>query len=257
MPPIALKTDRRVVIITGGGGELGRGIAAGFARDGAAVVLADLKRDAAEAAADKLRSEGYDALPCEVDVTDSTSTVSMAQEVEHVYGRIDVLVNNAGLYGDPVWTGPVLEIPDHMWDDVFNVNVHGILLSSRAVAPVMRRAGWGRIVNISSMGAYMLGGAYSASKLAVHHLTWSLAHELGDANITVNCIAPGTMNTDTNRRNAGDADAIQERVERTFIVKRTGRPEDLYAAARYFASPEAEWCTGQVLLVNGGVNVRL
>jgi NAD(P)-dependent dehydrogenase (short-subunit alcohol dehydrogenase family) len=250
-------SDRRVAVVTGGGGELGRGLAAGFGRDGATVVLADLDRATAESAAGQLCSQGLDARPCEVDVTSSASATEMAAELEDAYGRIDILVNNAGLYGNPLWTGPVLDIRDDDWDKIFAVNVRGILVCSRAVAPVMRQARWGRIINISSMGAYMLGGAYSASKLAVHHLTWSLAYELGDAGITVNCIGPGTMDTDTNRRNAGDAALIQERVARTSIVKRTGRPEDLYAAARYFASVEAEWCTGQVLLVNGGTNVRL
>jgi 3-oxoacyl-[acyl-carrier protein] reductase len=247
----------RVVVITGGVGGIGRGLAELFAADGDSVVVADLDGDAAEQIAKDLRNGGHTALAVAVDVTDEASTLHMAGVVTAEMGRIDVLVNNAGLYGNPVWTGPVLEIPKEAWDQVFSVNLSGVLMCSRAVTPAMRRQNWGRIVNISSMGAYMTGGAYSASKLAVNHLTWSLAAELADYGITVNAVGPGTMDTASMRRQNSDENALNDRINRAFLVKRLGRPADIYAAVKYFASSEAEWCTGQVLMVNGGACVHL
>lgn len=247
--------DRPVAVVTGAAGGIGSELAHFFARDGYAVVVADLRADAAEQTAGGIREEGHAAIGVPVDVTDETSTLAMARAVDDEFGRVDVLVNNAGLFGDRVWTGPVLEIDTESWDALMAVNVKGTLLCSRAVAPVMRKAAWGRIVNISSMGAYLPAGGYSLSKLAVHHLTWTLALELGPDNITVNCIGPGTIDGETCRRQ-NSPEQIEARIA-SSIVKRLGRPSDIYAAIRYFASTESEFCTGQVLLVNGGVNVRL
>lgn len=247
--------DREVAIVRGAAGGIGRELARSFAEDGYATVVADLRTADAENVAAELRGSGHTAIGIGVDVTDEASAATMAQEIEKEFGRIDVLVNNAGLFGDPAWTGPVMDIDLTAWDDVMAVNVKGSLIVARAVAPSMRRAEWGRIINISSHGAYMPAGVYSMSKLAVHHLTWTLARELGPDGITVNCVGPGTMDLPTARSNKS-AQEIRDRIAGS-IVKRLGRPSDLYAAIKYFASTESEFCTGQVLLVNGGVNVRL
>lgn len=246
----------RTVVVTGAAGGVGRGLAECFAADGDRVVIADLNGTAADAVADDLRAHGLQAIGAPLDVRDEDSAARMVERTVAEFGSIDVLVNNAGLFGDPQWTGRVLDLDLAQWDALFAVNVRGILVCARAVAPVMRRARAGRIVNVSSMAAYLPAGAYGATKLTVHHLTWSLAAELGADNITVNCVGPGTMDTQSMRRNSFDEKALQERINR-FILKRVGTPKDVYGAIRYFASPEAEWCTGQVLLVNGGANVRL
>lgn len=248
---------QRCVIVTGAAGGLGKGLAQCFAQDGYLVALADLDGDAARDEAARLTEAGHTAIGVEVDVTDESSAATMAGQVEAHFGSLDILVNNAGLFGDPAYTGPVMDVDLETWNAVLNVNLGGILIASRAVAPAMRKAGWGRIVNISSMAAYTHAGVYSVSKLAVHQLNWSLAAELGRDGITVNCIGPGTMDTESMRRNRPDESALQERIENMFIIKRIGKPEDIYAATSYFVSDEAEWCTGQVLLVNGGAIVRL
>src|SRR5262249_52462864 len=155
------------------------------ADSGYRVAVADLDAEGAESVAEELCRGGHEAIAIEVDVTDATSAAKLADSVAATFGGIDILVNNAGLFGDPAWTGPVMQVDLDEWDKIFAVNLRGVLVVSRAVAPVMKRADWGRIVNISSMGSHMLGGAYSASKLAVNHLTWSLAAELSGANITV------------------------------------------------------------------------
>jgi NAD(P)-dependent dehydrogenase (short-subunit alcohol dehydrogenase family) len=187
-------------------------------------------------------------------VTDPSSAEEMASRVMKEWGGIDVLVNNAGIYGDHHFD-PVLETDPDYWDKVLEINLKGPLLCSRAVAPQMKTQGKGRIVNISSMGAYILGGVYSISKLAVNHLTWSLASELGSFGVTVNAVGPGTMDVPSAHRQNTAAD-LEDRAARS-LVKRIGKPVDIYAAIRYFASDEAEWCTGQCLLVNGGFNVHI
>ena len=246
--------ERKVVAVTGGARGLGRAFCGHFARDGYRVAVCDIRVDDARDVADAIEQTGGTAIPVRLDVTDETSANAMADELAGTWGRVDILINNAGLWGD-IKMEPVMDVSVDYWDTIMAVNLRGPLLCSRAVAPSMRERHWGRIVNISSMGAYLLGKTYSISKLAVHHLTWSLADELGASGITVNCVAPGTMDTEATRRQ--DSDEHLERVIAANIVKRLGRPEDIYAALRYFTSDEAEWCTGQSLLVNGGFNVRL
>src|SRR5262249_17313292 len=149
------------------------------------------------------------------------------------WGAVHVLVNNAGLYGDHRFQ-PVLETAPDYWDTVLAINLRGPLLCARAVAPVMRSQGSGRIVNISSMGAFLLGGVVSASKLALNPLTWSLAAELGASGITVNAVGPGTMDVESAHRQNTAAD-LEDRAAKS-LVKRIGKPLDIYAAIRYFAS---------------------
>jgi NAD(P)-dependent dehydrogenase (short-subunit alcohol dehydrogenase family) len=249
--------NQPVAIVTGAAGGIGSQLAKFFAEDDYAVVVADLKSAEAEAAAAELRKSSRTAIGVELDVTDEASARSMAEIVAKEFGRIDVLINNAGLFANNlVWTGPVLDIPLDEWDAVMAVNVKGPLVCARAVAPMMRKAQWGRIVNIGSMGAHMAAGAYSASKLALNHLTWSLAIELGPDNITVNCIGPGTVDVPTARKFWPHDPEFKERIA-SSIVKRICRPSDIYAAIKYFVSNESEFCTAQTLLVNGGVNVHL
>ncbi|QSE93013.1 SDR family NAD(P)-dependent oxidoreductase [Rhodococcus pseudokoreensis] len=244
-----------VVIVTGGAGYIGRGLCELFLKDGYVVVVADLNAEAAERTASEIGGSDGHAIGVGIDVTDETSAADMVHAVESRFGRIDALINNAGLFGDPTWTGPMLGVDMKAWDAVMEVNVKGPVVVTRAVAPIMRKAKWGRIVNVSSQGAYKPAGVYSASKLAVHQVTWNLAKELGDDGITVNCVAPGTMDTPTAFANKPRAHVLS--MPEKSIVKRLGNAADLYAAMKYFVSKESEWCTGQSLLVNGGAEVRL
>ena len=243
----------RVVVVTGAGRGLGRSYAEQFGRDGARVVVADVNGDGAEETAGHVRDAGGEALAVKVDVTDDASAQAMAREAEQEYGRIDVLVNNAGIWGDLDRT-PLLTMDPDYWDTVLAVNLKGPLLCTRAVAPAMQRQGWGRIINISSMGAYMPAGAYSVSKLGLNQLTFSLAKELGDHGITVNAVAPGTMDNEATHQQVPDA--AFERLVSQNIVKRAGTADDIYGLLRYLAGDEAEWVTGQTFLVNGGFSTR-
>jgi len=243
----------RVVVVTGAGRGLGRSYAEQFGRDGARVVVADVNGDGAEETAGHVRAAGGEALAVKVDVADEASAQAMAREAEQEYGRIDVLVNNAGIWGDLDRT-PLLTMDPDYWDTVLAVNLKGPLLCTRAVAPAMQRQGWGRIINISSMGAYMPAGAYSVSKLGLNQLTFSLAKELGDHGITVNAVAPGTMDNEATHQQVPDA--AFERLVSQNIVKRAGTADDIYGLLRYLAGDEAEWVTGQTFLVNGGFSTR-
>jgi NAD(P)-dependent dehydrogenase (short-subunit alcohol dehydrogenase family) len=226
------------------------------AAEGYRVVVAEIAGDGAGATAEQIcRDTGSDvAVGMPVDVASEDSTKSLAAAVLDRWGRIDVLVNNAGIYGDMRFE-PVTTMDIDYWHTVTKVNLGGVLLCSRAVLPAMRQRRWGRIVNISSMAAYLPAGVYSVTKLAVHQLTWNLAREVGDDGITVNCVAPGTLDLESSRQQHSD-EWMRQRPH-SFIVKRLGVPRDIYAAIRYFASDDAEWCTGQTLMVNGGFSVHI
>lgn len=248
--------EQPVVIVTGGAGHLGRGLCQLFARDGWAVVVADLDAERARRAAATIDADAAAVAGIGVNVVEEASAVAMAQDVVERFGRIDALINNAGLYGNPAWTGPMLDIDPRQWDAVMAVNVWGPVACARAVAPFMKAAGWGRIVNVSSQGAFKPAGVYTTSKLAVHQVTWNLARELGPYGITVNSVAPGLLEVPSAYQDKGSPEAVRA-AERSYIIKRLGKAEDVYAAMKYFVSKEAEWCTGQWLMVNGGSEVHL
>jgi NAD(P)-dependent dehydrogenase (short-subunit alcohol dehydrogenase family) len=248
--------DQPVVIVTGGAGYIGQGLCRLFAQDNWNVVVADLHAEKAQEIAAGIAAKGLTAIGLGLDVTREESAASLAEEVANRFGRIDALINNAGLYGDQTWTGPMLDVAPDQWDAVMAVNVWGPVACVRGIAPVMKAANWGRIVNVSSHGAYKPGGVYTTSKLAVHQITWNLARELGPYGITVNCVAPGLMDVPTAYEDKGSDEAVRASMS-DYVIKRLGKAEDLYAAMKYFTSREAEWCTGQWLMVNGGAVVHL
>jgi NAD(P)-dependent dehydrogenase (short-subunit alcohol dehydrogenase family) len=246
--------NQRVVIVTGAGRGLGRAFAEFAADDGHAVLCADLDGEAAQATAAAISDGGGAAVGTTVDVTSAQSAAAMAAKALECWGRIDILINNAGIYGDHRFE-PITETDLDYWDVVIRVNLKGPLVCSRAVIPAMRARQWGRIVNISSMGAYTPAGVYALSKLGVNHLTWNLAVEVGEDHITVNAVAPGTIDVPSAHR-INSPESLADRVKQN-LIKRLGTPRDIYSAIRYFISDDAEWCTAQTLLVNGGWNVRL
>jgi 3-oxoacyl-[acyl-carrier protein] reductase len=239
----------RVVLVTGGGHGIGRAISEVFARDGARVVIADRLASAAESVANAIRKEtAAEALPVEVDVRDAASVEAAVQQVIDRFDQIDVLVNNAGIYPNT----PVVEMDEAEWDAVFDTNIKGMFLVSRAVARRMiDRGAGGRIVNISSGAAKSgrVGAAhYCASKAAVDMFTRVLALELASHDIVVNAVAPGLIEVP-------DWSLSDEYINALIALTpmgRIGQPEDIARAVLYLASPEATFITGSVLSVDGG-----
>lgn len=239
----------RVAIVTGGGQGIGRVFAQAFAAAGAVAVVADRNAEKAEAVAAGI---GGSAMAVAADVGDPGSVERMVQSVEAAHGRIDILVNNAAIFST-LTMRPFEQIPLAEWDDVLRVNLTGPFLCARAVLPLMRRAGWGRIVNIGS-GATTLGRPgylhYIASKSALVGMGRSMAHELGPDGITVNTILPGATFTEV-ERNTITPDEV-ERIVARQCIHRPQMPEDLVGALLFLCSPGASFVTGQALTVDGG-----
>jgi len=227
-------TDR-VVLVTGGAGNIGAAIAARFASDGARVVVADLKVPADADA--RIRYETAD-----VSVEDDVE--ALFERIKSEYGRVDVLVNNVGIW----FRRPFKEITVDEWDRVIAVNLRGVFLCIRAVLPLMEAAGGGAIVNIGSQAGVTItrgqGAHYHASKAAISHLTKALAVEFGRLGIRVNCLAPGAT--------FPDPSLLPQRILDQIPLGRGGVPDDVAGACAFLASPDAAYITGQTLLVNGG-----
>ena len=247
-----MRFQDQVVIVTGAARGLGRRYAERFAEEGAKVVVADL-RDDVDIAAKEITDAGGTAIAVQVDVNDVAATQQMADDAVAAFGRIDVLVNNAGIWGD-YEVKPLLTVEPEDWDFVMGVNVRGPLLCTRAVAPTMVAQGRGRIINISSIGAYMVSGVYGVSKLALNQLTYALAKELGPSGVTVNAVAPGPIDNEASRKQVPDA--AMDRLRDGTFVKRLGDADDIYGMVAFLASDDAAWVTGQTHLVNGGFNAR-
>jgi NAD(P)-dependent dehydrogenase (short-subunit alcohol dehydrogenase family) len=249
MSSIQLQGKR--VIVTGAAGGLGRGFAVAFAEAGAEVVAADIRLDGVEQTVALIRENGGKAHAAEVDVASQNSTATLAQIGLARMGGIDVLVNNAAIYAGLERRG-FESIPEAEWDRVMQVNIKGVWMMSKAVAPVMRRAGGGAIVNVSS--ATVMSGSpmwlhYVSSKGAVIAMTRALARELGDDKITVNVIAPGFTLTEAS---LGLMDNAAEYGVSRGALKRAAGVDDMVGGALFFASPAATFITGQTLIVDGG-----
>ena len=237
----------KVAIVTGGAQGIGRAIADGLAAEGARIVIADLK-GAEEAAA---RYEGGVGLT--VDVADEAAVARMAEETVARCGGIDVLVNNAGLYAT-LPMRPFEEIPVEEWRRVMDVNVLSMFLTCRAVVPVMRAAGSGAIVNISSgtpfRGVPMLLH-YVTSKGAIVALTRALARELGGV-VRVNCVAPGFTLSEGVQQQPEVVAALQQASVSARTIKRDQVPEDVVGAVVYLSCAESSFVTGQTIVIDGG-----
>lgn len=241
--------DGRVAVITGAGRGLGLDYAKRFAADGVAVALADVDLDGAKRGADEIVKTGARALAVQCDVTDLASCEAMTERVSNEFGSLDILVNNAAIWGD-LEAGDILDTDPEYWDFVMGVNLKGALLCTRAVVPTMRKQGRGRVINISSIGSRMAGGVYSVSKLALNQLTFSTAASVSDDGITVNGVAPGPIYNEATQRQVQEEHF--DRLVGQLMIKRAGTGNDMYGAIRWLASDDAEWVTGQTIYVNGG-----
>jgi 3-oxoacyl-[acyl-carrier protein] reductase len=244
----------KVAIITGAGRGLGKQFALRFAAEGARLLLPDISLERARTTADEIKAKGGEAYAMLTDISDEKATQQMAAEVMRLYGGVDILLNNAALYYGVArrewneWT-----VDD--WDRMFQINVRGTYLCCKAIAPLMVKAGRGKIINIASdvfkvAGAHQLL-AYACSKSAVYTLTQCLARALGPSGINVNSIAPGFTATEASLGQDPKGAAFTATIE-AQCLKRREEPTDLPGTAVFLASSDSDFITGQYIVVNGG-----
>jgi len=244
----------KVAIVTGAGRGIGKGIALGLAQAGADVVVAELMAAEAENTAAEIRALGRKSLAVPTDVRNGEQVANMAKRTLDEFNRIDILVNNVGVFGRQT---PSLEVSEDDWDFLLQANLKGAFLCSKAVAEAMIEQGKGSIVNISSLGGLVpvLGfTAYDAAKAGVINMTQSLAVEWASHHIRVNCIAPGWIETPYNSPlGFREAPFVRNALKRVPL-ERPGKPEDIAAAAIYLASDASDYVTGMTILVDGGLH---
>lgn len=238
---------RRVAVVTGGGGDIGRGIALALAAEGACVLVNDIDFGRAQDAAAAISARQAEAAADGGNITRAEAASAMVAAAIARWGALDILVNNAGGIDDAL----IGRMSDAQWDAVLDLNLRAAFLCSRAALAALRRSGRGRIVNIASM-AYRgnVGQAnYAAAKAGLVGLTHALGLELARDGISVNCIAPGLINTP---KSQSLAPAVRDRLVATVPMRRMGEVADIAAAVVYFASDAARYVTRQVLHVSGG-----
>jgi NAD(P)-dependent dehydrogenase (short-subunit alcohol dehydrogenase family) len=243
-----MRLSDRVCIVTGGASGIGRAIAARFCVEGARVAVADVDAAGAEAAAREL-----DGLAVPTDVRDAAAVDRLVRATLETFGRVDVLVNSAGIGR----LGSALETSPEAWDEVLAVNLTGTFLVSRRVAQEMVAARRGKIVNIASItGLVGYAGrvAYCVSKAGVVMLTKAMALDCAPYGVQVNAICPGVVRTPMTEATLADPAALAEKIA-GIPLRRLGRPEDVAAAAVYLASADSDFVTGHALVVDGGMSV--
>jgi len=242
-------SEKKVAVITGASRGIGFAIAEGFAKAGYNLAICATREATVNASADKLKALGADVLPIVVNVTDGVAVKAFVQDTVKHFGRLDVLVNNAGITKD----GLAMRMKAEDWQAVIDTNLTSVFHASQAVLRPMMKAKAGRIINISSVVASMGNPGqlnYCASKGGIDAMTRSMAHEVGSRGITVNAIAPGFIATAMTDELGEDA---KKSLETRIPLGRLGSPEDIAAMALFLASDGAAYVTGQVLHVNGGM----
>lgn len=243
----------RVVIITGGGQGIGRNHAKRFAEQGAHIVIAEFNGDAGRNVEREITEAGGSALFVETDVSNTESTLNMADQALKKFGRIDCLINNAALFSK-ITMGPFWDLPEAEWRAAMDVNITGAFLCSRAVVPTMQERKWGRIINVSS-GTVTMGREnylhYITSKSAVIGMTRAMARELGNWNITVNTFWPAVTKTEVERPSVPNA--LFEKFAEMQCIHRLSDMDDLSAGVMFICSDDAGFMTGQGLAVDGGI----
>jgi len=244
-----MRLKDKVAIVTGAAQGIGAAYARGLAKEGAAVAVVDILDPNPTVKA--IQDSGGKALPLKIDVSDEKQTQEMAKKTLDAFGRIDILINNAAVYGNIV-RKPFEEITVEEWDKLYSVNVKGIFLCVKAVAPQMKSQQSGKIINATS-STFFKGNEdflhYVSSKGAVVAMTRSLARELGEYNINVNAIAPGQTLSEANLKRGDKVDSNSLRIR---LLKKRLYPEDLVGTIIYLSSSDSDMMTGQVLLVDGG-----
>jgi NAD(P)-dependent dehydrogenase (short-subunit alcohol dehydrogenase family) len=243
----------KIAIVTGAGNGIGLAIARALGAEGAAVVIAEINPASAERAAGQLAADGIRALGIPTDVADEDAVQRMVAAAVAEYGRVDILINNAGVVAHKL----LIEMDRADWDRQLAVQLTGPFLMSKHVARLMiEREIAGKIVNISSVAALMgrvKGGAHCASKAGLTLLTKVLAMELGQYGITVNAVAPGLVETQAQKEEMNLSSEYQQRYLQELPLGRLGQPEDIARAVLFLASPDAGWISGQLHVVDGGL----
>lgn len=242
--------EGKVAIVTGAAQGIGRAVALLLAQRGAAVAVADIHGDSAARTAREIMEAGGQAAAIRADVSSVADVSAMVEDTVQAFGGLDILVNNAGI----LHSTPIEDITEAEWDSILAVNLKGVFFAMQKAVPHMRARGGGRIVNMSSlagrMGGYANGVAYSASKAGVIGLTMAVARRVAPHNITVNAVAPGTTQTDILKNlNAEQIESLKQSIP----LKRLGTPEKVAETVAFLASDAADYITGAVIDVNGGM----
>jgi len=251
IPAMSFDLQGKVSIITGAANGIGEACARLFAQQGAQVVLADVQVERGQMLAAELRSQGHSAgfVPC--DVGRKADVESLIDHVLQAFGRIDVLVSNAGIFK----AAPFLEVSEQDFDDVLRVNLKGAFLIGQAAARAMKDTGGGAIVHMSSVNAVLAIpeiASYNVSKGGLNQLTRAMALALADHGIRVNAVAPGTIATELARQAVLTSDAARSRILSRTPMKRLGEPEEVARVVAFLASEAASYITGEVVTVDGG-----
>jgi NAD(P)-dependent dehydrogenase (short-subunit alcohol dehydrogenase family) len=252
------RVDGKVAIVTGAGGRgnsIGAAYAKGLAAAGAAVVVADLNADGAQAVADEIVAAGGKAIAVGVDITNVEQVAAMAKAAEDAFGGIDILVNNAALMLE-LGSLQVADVAIDTWNKLLAVNLTGALNCTQAVLPSMRSRGGGRIVNQVSGGAFPAVSLYGVSKLALTGLTTTMAKQLGKENITANAIAPGNVRSEAGAALAPEGSPFAQFLAMSVCTRAGGQPDELVGTLLLLCSEAGAWITGQTINVDGGWVLR-
>lgn len=242
-----MRLKDKVAIVTGGANGIGEGVAIKFAQEGAKVVLCDLNEEQVKQAEKAIKDQGGTVLGVVCNVTDRAQVDAMVQKAVAAFGTVDILINNAGITRDAMFH----KMTEAQWDQVFDVNLKGVFHCTQAVVGIMREKNYGRIVNISSVSRFGNIGQtnYAASKEGLVGFTRTLAKEMGSKGITINAIAPGSVET---AMFMAVPEKIREVARKSNALQRPGSIEELANAILFFASDDSSYITGQALQVDGG-----
>ena len=248
------RLEGKVAIVTGAGKGIGQGTAIRLAADGAKVGVLDLKEEFGAETVDAIRSAGGEAVAVGCDVSNSEQCQKAVEKVVAQFGKLDILVNNAGILRDAL----SFKMSEEDWDAVLDTHLKGTFLMCKFAQKYMVDQKYGKIVNTSSLGAWGKRGQanYAAAKAGIQGLTKTLAIELGQFNVNVNCIAPGFIQTPMTRGNAErmgvDFEEMVKKAAAGFPMRRVGEPKDVANVVAFLVSDDASYVTGEVIAVGGG-----
>ena len=245
--------DGKAAIVTGAAGGIGEEYAKALAGEGAQVVVADVSAEGGERVANEIVAAGGQAFFQHSDVSEEESANACADACMAKFGRLDLLVNNAAIFGG-MKLDFLITVPWDYYEKFMSVNLNGQLLMVRACHEKMAANGGGAIVNQSSTAAWLYSGFYGLAKVGINGLTQQLATELGGSNVRINAIAPGPIDTEANRSSTPQS-IVNEMVDK-LPLKRIGQPKDLVGMLLFLLSDEADWVTGQIFNVDGGQVIR-